>query len=74
MSDSGGTIGIDENATLEAWDIVIIVGYFVIIMCVGLFVSIVRQLLHIFGGSLVQDHVTRNLSGCFGSFTPETRT
>ena len=42
MSDSGGTIGIDENAELEAWDIVIIVGYFVIIMCVGLFVSIVH--------------------------------
>ena len=44
MSDSGGTIGIDENATLEPWDIVIIVVYFVIIMCVGLFVSTVLSI------------------------------
>ena len=40
MSSSGDTIGIGENATLEVWDIVIIAGYFVIVMCVGLFVSI----------------------------------
>ena len=40
MSDSDDTITLGETATLEVWDIVIIVGYFIIVMCVGLFVSI----------------------------------